>query len=330
MDTDVFHFHCAAGQKRIDMENIELVRPPLHCLAMRFLKQLSSLPSSILILTLSLVVAGCSDENTPYDPKVLRVAVLPDESPDQLLTRHKPLIEFVAKGLGVEYKLIIPDDYSHFDRLFSEGKVDLAYFGGVTFVLANAKNDAQAVAMRDIDANFTSSFLVLSSNPAPDIESLKGESLAFGSRLSTSGHLMPRYFLNKNGYEPENFFSDVTYSGAHDKTAEWVRDGVVTLGALNSRVVERMYDSGRLSADKVRILWRTPPYPDYVWAVRNNVSETFRSKMQDLFLSLSITNPENRVILERAHAKGFLPAHNKDFELLKKISETLGLLDAES
>ena len=297
------------------MEKINLIRLPLHRLTVSFLKQLSRLPSSILILTLSLMVAACSDENAPYDPKILRVAVLPDESHDQL---------------GLEYKLIIPDDYSHFDRLFSDGEVDLAYFGGVTFVLADARNGAQAVAMRDIDANFTSSFLVLSSNPAPDINSLKGESLAFGSRLSTSGHLMPRFFLNKDGYVPENFFGDVKYSGAHDKTAEWVRDGVVTLGALNSRVVERMYDSGRLSSDKVRILWRTPPYPDYVWAVRKNVSEPFRRKLQDLFLSLSITNSEDRVILERAHAKGFLPARNKDFELLKKISESLGLLSSES
>lgn len=287
---------------------------------------LSMLRRGLWALMMLAVLIACSDESDIRDPKILRVAVLPDETHDQLLKRHKPLIEYLAQAMGIEYELIIPDDYEQLGQIFQDGKADLAYFGGLTFIQAIKENGAQALVMRDIDANFTSTFLVRADNTASGIGDLEGESLAFGSILSTSGHLMPRLFLNKEGIDPEEFFGEVKYSGAHDKTAEWVRDGVATLGVVNSRVVERMYDTGRLLPGKVRILSKTPPYPDYVWALRKGVSEEFTEKLRNAFLSLSLTNSENADILEKAYATGFLPARNSDFSELEKIALSLGFL----
>ncbi len=273
-------------------------------------------------------ILSCSRSDREQHLSVLRIGILPDESERSLMARHGPLQSFLAAQIGIPCELIIPDSYEHLLRQFHDQKVDLAYFGGLTFLKASTADDAVPLVSRDCDHNFTSYVLVRSQSAARHLKDVSGMRLSFGSELSTSGHLMPRHFLLERGINPEMFFAEVRYSGAHDLTAQHVRDGVVDVGVANARVIDQMFDDGVLSRDEVRVLWETPPYVDYVWAIQPGIAPRMRRKIRDAFLSLSVANREHASILGQQRARAFLPTTNKDFRDLTRIATELKLLEA--
>ncbi|MCP3901000.1 MAG: phosphate/phosphite/phosphonate ABC transporter substrate-binding protein, partial [Desulfobacteraceae bacterium] len=278
----------------------------------------------LVIVTMFIGIIACAPnkESNETELSSLRIGILPDESREKLIERYTPLFEYLAVETGVPYELIIPENYSELLKLFHKKKIDLAYFGGYTFVKAYISDNAIPLVMRDVDTRFTSYFIVKRDHPAKKIEDLKNKKFSFGSRLSTSGHLMPRHFLKKMEIVPEVFFSDVRYSGKHDLTAYWVRDGIVQLGVANYAVINKMFNDGRLNKKDVRILWETPPYPDYVWAFRSINNKDFLIKLKDAFLSLSKANKVHAKILANIDATSFLPAGINDFsDLIKVVNE---------
>jgi phosphonate transport system substrate-binding protein len=181
----------------------------------------------IIVMFTALIACTSNREGGEIALSSLRISILPDEGREKLIERYTPLFEYLARETGIPYELIIPETYGELLELFHAKKIDLAYFGGFTFVKANVIDNAVPLVMRDVDTRFTSYFLVKGDHPAENISDFKGKRFSFGSSLSTSGHLMPRYFLKEMDIIPEVFFSDTRYSGKHDLTAYWVRDGLV-------------------------------------------------------------------------------------------------------
>lgn len=301
--------------------NIQFPGPPrasLQPFAARWSALLSHL--SIAVMTgMALFLAGCTEEPRATRPDTLKVGVLPDQSVETIKARYSALVGYLSETLEMPVELIIPDSYDDLLDMFHENKVQLAYFGGVTFVQASKRSNAAPVAMRDIDAKFRSYFLVKADDPAKKITDLEDRTIAFGSRLSTSGHFMPRRFLQESGIIPEDYFSKVAFSGAHDKTAYLVRDGSADIGAANAVVIDTMYADGRLDRKDVRILWETPPYADYVWALQSNVPESFLIEVRDAFLSLSPEDPAHSALLKQLGAGLFEPVDRDDFADLRAI-----------
>jgi len=279
----------------------------------------------LILLALACISCAIDKESDKVELSTLRISILPDESKEKLLQRYTPLFEYLSRETGIPYKLIIPKDYNELLGLFHDKKIDLAYFGGYTFMKAHLTDHAEPLVMRNVDTRFTSYFLVRSDSPRQEIHDFSGKTFSFGSRLSTSGHLMPRYYLKEMGLRPESFFGKVLYSGKHDTTAYWVRDGKVDLGVANHAVIDLMYHDGRLSPKDVRILSETPPYPDYVWALRPLNNKAFSIKLRDAFLNLSITDPAQAKILAGVDADSFLPAGINDFSKLEKVMTELNL-----
>lgn len=261
-------------------------------------------------------------------PEIIRIGVLPDESDALLKRRYQPLIDFLSDQTELDYELVIPTTYSELIDQFGNGDVDFAYFGGLTFLVAEERYGAIPIVMRDVDVRFQSHFIARrdAKTGGERIVDFKGTVLAFGSNLSTSGHLMPRFFLKKEGIDPERFFSEVTYSGAHDKTAEAVVAGTVDLGAANRLVIDKMFADGRLDPSVVRVVWTTPPYPDYVWAISSQIPQDLRDNILDAFLLLGPADKEHKLILDHLGAAGFLPAVPSDFQELRRVAEGQGLL----
>ncbi len=287
-----------------------------------------SLLGILLVAVASIYLTLYPDLSETSNPAVLRVGVLPDENAKNLHRRYDPLLDYLSARSGREFELVVPSDYRELVQLFSRDEIELAYFGGLTFVQAHLSSDAEPLVMRDVDTRFTSSFVVSSEDSAESLADLEGSSFAFGSRLSTSGHLMPRHFMQTEAQiVAEEYFSEVRYSGAHDKTAYLVRDGSVDLGAVNSEIIRQMHRDGRLKKDDIRVLWETPPYPDYVWAVHDHLDEDFKTQLRDAFLEISLGDPISRGILTGMGAGAFLPAGANEFLPLVAIADTLGLLE---
>ncbi len=286
-------------------------------------RQLFYLPALALIVLFGF--SGCGDDPAD-DIKVIRVGVLPDESEEKLSARYMPLLRHLEKATGITFELVIPANYDGLLTLFNKEEVDLAYFGGFTFLKARSDSGAVPLVMRDVDTRFTSLFIVKSDFPAMSLKELRGRTFSFGSRLSTSGHLMPRHFLVREDIEPEEFFAKVTYSGAHDKTVALVREGAVDAGVANALIVRKMLTDHRSTKTEIRILWETPPYADYVWAVQHKIPTSVRQKIVAAFLEISSERGDHEAILKSVGANIFLPARGEDFKELQSISEGLDML----
>ncbi len=260
-------------------------------------------------------------------PKVLRVTAIPDEVPTELLRKNKPLVRYLEKQLGMKVKFIPVVDYAATVEALAAKKVDLAWYGGFTHVQARKRTgNAIALVMRLSDANFHSKFIAHKDSGVRRLKDLKGKTFAFGSVSSTSGHLMPRYFLLKNGLIPERDFKKFSYSGAHDATAKWVEAGQVQAGALNEAVWDRLVRAGKVDLSKVKVIWTTPGYVDYNWTARGGLDRRLVSKIVRAFLRLDYANPEHRKVMDLQRAKGYLLATEDDFAGIESAAIAAGLL----
>ena len=286
------------------------------------------------LITLALLgaICACDDARGPgsVELQTLRLGVLPDQAAEALVRQHTPLVEYLRTATLLDVELVLSDDYQKFLVDFDEGRLDLAWFGGLTFVQAEYRSDAVPLVTRDVDQDFRSCFLVSGSRPERLVAEFDGQRFTFGSRLSTSGHLMPRYFLEQDGRVPEVFFKSVQYSAGHDATAYLVRDGVVDLGVANCFIFEQMLEDGRLLSEQVRILGKTPPYHNYVWAVRRDLAREVESKILDAFLALDESISEHAAILQAQDARGYLPVSGENFHELRQAADSLGLLSDSS
>lgn len=263
-------------------------------------------------------MAACSQDDNSRTIETLNIGSLPDQNESILRAKYQPLLYYLNSHTGLKSNLLIPESYEQLLQWFDESKVDIALFGGVTYVKARLNYKAVPLVMRDVDGRFKSVAIVKVNNTAEGLQDLKGASLAFGSRLSTSGHYMPRYFLQQENIEPETFFASIEYSGAHDLTGEWVRDGKVEVGMLNSGVAAEMFLDGRLAKDKVKVLWESPPYADYVWAIQPDISKQQRTSIRDAFMLMN-QNADAKALLHNLGANYFIPASHEDFSNLERI-----------
>lgn len=261
---------------------------------------------------------------------VLNVSAIPDEAPTELLRKFKPLGAYLEKELGMPVKFVPVADYAAVVEALAADRVDLAWLGGFTFVQARLKTEGSGkpaipLVQREQDAQFTSKFI----SADPDVKSLKdlkGRTFAFGSVSSTSGSLMPRYFMLKDDIKPETFFSRVAYSGAHDATAAWVQAGKVDAGVLNASVWDKLVASGKVDAAKVRVFATTPPYYDYNWTVRGSLDPELTTRIKRAFLALDPAKPEHKAILDLQAATRFIETQPANYQGIEDAARAAGLL----
>ncbi len=282
----------------------------------------------VLACLLCVLLFGCAEEHvdlgTGSEP--IRVAVLPDQSKERLLAKYAPLLVYLERETSLEFDLAIPQDYADLLQRFDAGQVDLAWFGGLTFAQAAETSQAIPLAFRDVDRQFMSCYLASAADTRTMIDQFEGESFSFGPRLSTSGHLMPRYYMAAVDLDPEKFFASIKHSAAHDQTAMWVSNGTVTLGVANCVIVRSLLDHGVLTDADLRIVETTPPYSDYVWAVAPTVDQRIRTSILDALLALDATIPEHRAILRLQGANSYLPAGISDFQIIREAAIQAGVL----
>ncbi|WP_369958945.1 putative selenate ABC transporter substrate-binding protein [Pseudomonas benzenivorans] len=258
--------------------------------------------------------------------EVLKVSAIPDEAPTELLRKFQPLGAYLEQQLGMPVEFVPVTDYAAVVEALAADRIDLAWLGGFTFVQARLKTgDATPLVQRAEDEKFTSK--IISADPAVNsLQDLKGKTFAFGSVSSTSGSLMPRYFMLKDGIKPEDFFSRIAYSGAHDATAAWVQAGKADGGVLNASVWDKLVAAGKVDTDKVRVIATTPPYYDYNWTVRGNLDPALRDKLKAAFLALDPSNPEHKAILDLQAASRFIETKAENYQGIEEAARAAGLL----
>jgi phosphonate transport system substrate-binding protein len=291
------------------------------------------------LLLILLPLAACS--NNPGETantnqvKPLVTGAIPDQDPEKLQRQYTKLAAYLQKELGVpvEYKPVT--DYTAAVTAFKVGDLDLVWFGGLTGVQARLQvPGAEAIAQRDVDEKFHSVFIVNKKTKLKpfkdiaDLKQLKGYTFTFGSESSTSGRLMPQYFLEQAGVKLTDFKGQPGFSGDHDKTIKLVEAGTYDAGAVNEKVWLKRVDAKEVDLNRVEVVWRTPPYYDYHWVINPQVKqrygEDFTKKVQNAFLKLDPKEPEQKEILELLQASKFIPTKNENYAQIEKIGRDIG------
>ena len=262
-----------------------------------------------------------------FAQQALRISAIPDESPTELLRKFQPLGVHLEKELGMKVSWTPVNDYPAVVEGLAGGKLDLAWLGGFTFVQVRLRTGtANPIVQRAEDERFTSKFIVPANSTAKTPQDLRGRTFAFGSPSSTSGSLMPRYFLLKAGINPDKDFSRVAYSGAHDATVAFVASGRAEAGVLNASVWEKLIEKGDPNAKAVKVLATTPPYYDYNWTVRVDLDPAIVRKLADAFLKLDPKNPAHKQIMDLQRAFRFIPSKPENYNGIEEAARSAGLL----
>ena len=260
-------------------------------------------------------------------PAVLRVSAIPDEAPTELQRKFKPLGEYLSQATGMKVVFTPVSDYAAVVESLATKKLDLAWLGGFTYVQAKIRTNGTAIPIvqRAEDAVFTSKFIT--ADPAiKTLADLKGKTFAFGAPSSTSGSLMPRFFLQQDGLNPEKDFKTVAYSGAHDATVAFVAAGKADAGVLNTSVWDKLVESKKVDTSKVRVFATTPTYFDYNWTVRGDLDPAIIKKLKDAFLALDPSKPEHKAIMDLQRASKFVATESKNYDGIEAAGKSAGLL----
>jgi len=274
-----------------------------------------------------LVVALCLAATPSFAQAVFRITAIPDESPTELARKAAPLVKYLEARLGMKVEFTPVTDYAAAVEALVNRKVDLAWFGGFTFVQANARSGGKVIPIvqRAEDAVFRSVFIA--TDPAiKSLADLKGKDVSFGAQSSTSGHLMPRDALLKAGIDPEKDFHRVAYSGAHDATIAAVAAGKVEAGALNISVWDKFVADKKVDTSKVRVFYTTPPFYDYNWSVHADLPVALRDKLTQAFFDLRADDPQGKEILDLQRATRFVPTRAENYRDIETAARSAGLL----
>jgi phosphonate transport system substrate-binding protein len=280
------------------------------------------------LMTCALVAFGAiAHIPTAHAQQVLRVTAIPDESPTELARKAAPLMKYLESKLNMKVEFTPVTDYAASVEALINKKVDMAWFGGFTFVQANNRSGGKVlpIIQRSEDEVFKSVFIT--ADPTiKTLADLKGKDVSFGSQSSTSGHLMPRSFLLQGGVDPDKDFKRVAFSGAHDATIAAVASGKVQAGALNASVWDKFVTEKKVDTDKVKVFFTTPPYYDYNWTVHADMPAALREKIAKAFTDLSRDTAEGKEILELQRATKFVPSKVENYKGIEAAAKNAGLL----
>ncbi len=293
------------------------------------MKRIFTLSISVLMI---LSLMACSQEkanNTSVEEKpVFKIGAIPDQNASKLNRRFEELAQYIGEQTNLEVEYVPTVDYSALVTGFQRGDIHLGWFGGLTGVQArNVTSGSEAIAQRPRDEKFHSVFIAQKDLNVEKLEDLKGLTFTFGSESSTSGHLMPRYFLTEKGIDPEDDLDGKpNYSGSHDKTWKLVESGAFQTGALNEAVWESAVNDKKVDLNKVEVFYITPDYYDYNWTI-NNVDEIFgegtKEKVKDALLSFG---KENSEIMELFQTDKFIETKNENYDAIHSVAKELGII----
>lgn len=277
-------------------------------------------------LMLGLLLAG------PALAETFIFTAIPDQDETKLQERFEKVSRYLAQELDVEVRFVPVKSYEAAVSAFRNNQVQLAWFGGLSGVQARELvPGSEALAQGVEDPQFKSYFIAHHSarvEPSDTLpEGVRSKTMTFGSKGSTSGRLMPEYYIRQRfGASPSEVFSRVGFSDSHSRTLALVEAGTYQIGALNYQVWDTAVEAGEVDTDAVQVIWETPTYPDYQWTIRGDVDERFGDGFKEKVRTalLEMDDPE---LLESFPREGFIPASNDDYEPIRKTGKEIGILD---
>ncbi len=284
----------------------------------------------VLVLVATMALAGCGGGGggSASGDEPLRVGLIPNENPEEVEAQYQPLEDYLKKELGREVELSVPTTYNAVVEAMVSGELDLAYFGGLTYVQARQRADVHPlfteVNPRTGTTKYRSVIIVPADSNVRNVEDLRGKDFAFGSVSSTSGSLYPAIMLNQAGIDYRTDLGEVVYTGGHDTTAQAVANGRVAAGGLEDRILYDLQEEGIIGKDKVRVIEESDPIEGYPWVVRDDLSDKDEQALTEAYLDI-----EDPKLLDLLRAEDYQKVQAADYDYVEKQARELDLLAEE-
>ena len=271
--------------------------------------------------------AGGGGGEESADPEVLRVGLIPNQNPESVEANYEPFGEYLSEQLGREVELTVPVSYGAVVEAMVNDELDLAYYGGLTYVQARKRGDVVPLVTEinpeTGDTTYRSVIIVPAESEIEEVSELEGRDFAFGSVSSTSGSLYPAIMLRNAGIDYRTDLGNFNYTNGHDATAQAVANGQVDAGGVEDRILYRLQDEGTIDRDSVRVIDESEPIQGYPWVVRNALTDDLKMDIAQAFLDI-----DDPAILDLLRAEGYERIEAGDYDYVEDQATELDLLTA--
>ncbi len=279
---------------------------------MKLLKKLMTL---LFLFAIAIGVQAAPD----LDPDTLKVALLPDENASTIIKNNQPLKDYLEVTLGKKIELIVTTDYSSMIEAMRHGRIDLAYFGPLSYVLARQRSEIEPfVALKSKGSTTYQSVVIANvASGIKKIEDIKGKDVAFGDKASTSSHLIPKSMLAEKGLDTGRDYEE-HFVGSHDAVAMAVQNGHAQAGGLSRPIFESLVERKIIDPAKVIVVEYSKPFPQYPWVMRSNLKPELKDKIRSAFLNL-----KDPAVLKPFKADGFEAITDKQYDVVRNLGYLL-------
>ena len=286
----------------------------------------------LMLLSLVMIPAGCSRTDEPDAPESmparLVLGLIPAEDNEQIAETFEPMRRYLEKGLGCRVIVSFATDYASVIEAMKKKRIDIAWFGPLSYVLAEREAGAEAFAVGVKEAGtstYRSYFVVPGDSAAQTLDDLAGKSVALVDPASTSGGLVPAHIIKRTyGKAVDEFFGRVIYAGSHNAAELAVKNKTVDAAATDSIVYERMLELGLITRDTNRILHVSDPLPGSPLTYRTDLPPDLKKKIQDLVTTahqdIAVSGYDNDVVR-------YDKASPSDYDGIRRMVRELNLAD---
>jgi phosphonate transport system substrate-binding protein len=256
------------------------------------------------------------------NPARLRVALLPDENASTIIQNAQPLKAYLEATLNREVELVVTTDYSSMIEGMRFGRMEVAYFGPLSYVLAKQRSpmiEPFAVGVARGAPTYKGVIVVQADGPVKAIADIRGKTVGFGDNASTSSHLIPRALLANNGLVGDRDYKFV-HLGAHDAVARAVQSGQVQAGGLSQEIFKSLVSKGAIDGAKVTVLVESDPIPNYPMVLQGGLDPVLKDAIRKAFLDL-----KDPGILKTFRAEGFVATDDSAYDILRETARVLDL-----
>lgn len=273
-------------------------------------------PMTLRILAILTLLTGAARAAEP-----LRVALLPDESPATVIQNNQALKAYLEGALGQPVDLVVTTDYSSMIEAMRFKRIDLGYFGPLSYVLAKSRSDIEpfAALVSKGKTTYTSYLIANTASGVGAPEQVRGKTVGFGDPASTSSHLIPRSLLKGLGLEAGTDYQ-LQHLGTHDAVARAVQAGHVQAGGLSRPIFESLVEKKIIDLSKVKVIGESKPIPNYPWTMRADLSPALKDRIRKAFFDL-----KDPAVLKAFKGDGFMPVADSDYDVLRETAKILSL-----
>lgn len=278
-------------------------------------------------LTLIFILLLCSGLAATFagaaavrDPNLLQVALLPDENAAKVIQDNDGLKAYLEKQLDRKVAFHVLTSYAAMIEATRNGRIDLAFFGPLSYCMAKDKCSIEAFAAKLKEGSTTYKSVIIANvnSGIQKIEDIRGKRMAYGDQASTSSHLIPKGVLAGRGVKPGDY--QESFLGKHDAVALNVMRGNVDAGGLSQPILQTLFEKGTIDRSKVKIIAESDPIPEYPWVMQSDLSPELKQKIR-----LAYMNLKDPAILKPLKADGFAPIQDSDYDVIRKAAKILGL-----